>query len=473
MLLHEDLSDNENLQCNEDCEDGVDDATGRSLLGGRADAARQYLCAGPNGQMHYCSSTCPHLVPNADSGYTCPFSGIVFGSVSERVDGCTGRRIWSADPDARSGAPVGGWRKKKSAYVESKRAWSAGCAYDYLDGTLQGGQATDETNETNEANETTGAGEANRGRRSECGGGRHLGLSLAPPRGAIRKRSLKRTAECVRVRADAVRVGEGDCFGSSQTESVSNPMEGSERVPTMAKRAAPGIRKGAALHDIQSVFRMLIGTRDRERSTAPSDGKVNSKLLDGDALYISAVRKYVRVQLAANRHPTLDDLHNISLAVEKVVVAEKAKLERVVASAGHDLLHDHRFQLLSHALLYELWLACCRTPAMRESNVGHETVKTFVAGALYAFKRGLALRGGVVLVPAVAEFETALPRSRANATDSQTKTLHASSHRGMQAIHRCLASDSPERIGSIFRSAAKAAGALHQYVQAYRKRPSE
>lgn len=479
LQLDENLHDTSNRQHEESCEDAVDDATGRSLLQERANAARQSFCTGPNGLIHYCSSTCPHLLPNADCGYTCPFSGIVFGNVCEHVEGCTGRRIWSADPDAKGGAPVGGWRRKKNAYVESKRAWSTGHAYDYLDEALQLDKDDEEVNETNEGSNVDGGAEArvvsgtHRSRRAKSRGGRNCGLLLAAPRSDIRKRSVKRTAECVKVQAGTVSGGEGELFASSQAESVSRTMEQTERVPTTPKKTASGIRKDAAFEDIQNVFKLLVGSRKKQAATTPLDAKVNSKLLDSDALYISAVRKYVRAQLAANRQPALDDLHNISLAVEKVVAAEKAKLETVVSSAGQDLLQNHRFQMLSHALLYELWVACCRTPTMRECHVGHETVKTFVAGAMYAFKRGLALRSGVVLVPAVAEFETALPRSRADAKHSQTKALHASSHRGMQAIHRCLASDTPERIGSIFRSASKAAEALHQYVKAYRQRPIE
>ena len=387
--------------------------------------------------MHYCSSTCAHLVANSDGGYSCPFSGLVFGVVCERVEGCTGRRIWSSDPDAKSGAPPGGWRRKKNAYAESKKAWSEGHAYAYLNDAQEGGQDA--------------------ARRTEGGPSRCVPLTSS--RGGIRKRSTKRVAECVRVRgAVSTDAGAGRLLTAPPPPESESPA---------TARAASGMRKDAALHEIQNVLKTLVGTKRKQRPTGESAVQVNEKLLNGDALYISAVRKYVRAQLAAHRQPALDDLHNISLAVAKVVASEKAKLEAVLASAGHDLVHDYRFTALAHTLLHELWAACCRTPAMQGAHVGHETVKTCMAGAIYAFKRGLALRGGVVLIPSVAEFEVVLPRSRAEAKNTDAKALHASSHRGMQAIHRCLASDTPDRIARTFRPAANAAEALHRYVQAY------
>lgn len=77
---------------------------------------------------------------------------------------------------------------------------------------------------------------------------------------------------------------------------------------------------------------------------------------------------------------------------------------------------------------------------MKKAKRGTDAYRPFVCGVLYAFKRGLTLADGTVLVPQCAALANALPVLRGTGGNHVAKTLHSSSHRGMCTLSRCIAS---------------------------------
>jgi len=66
--------------------------------------------------------------------------------------------------------------------------------------------------------------------------------------------------------------------------------------------------------------------------------------------------------------------------------------------------------------------------------------KKRLAGIMYAMKRGIRLKSGLVVVPSIDVLSAQLPTLRSSSGNSEARQLQASSHRGLCAVHRAIAS---------------------------------
>lgn len=93
------------------------------------------------------------------------------------------------------------------------------------------------------------------------------------------------------------------------------------------------------------------------------------------------------------------------------------------------------------SLVVQLWLACQRTPYfLSRRKVNGDSFRAFVAGMMYALKRGVYLANGDAIVPRLTSIAKLLPTLRSTAESNAARSLQASSHRGLCTLHKCVAS---------------------------------
>jgi len=209
--------------------------------------------------------------------------------------------------------------------------------------------------------------------------------------------------------------------------------------------------------EASGIFTKLMSVKT-VRVTTPCVPKnaVDARLLNSDALFNAALRKYLKESISRAVRPSMDEVHNISLAVETIVAEERRKLETsTTMRAGN--FNSIRFRELVSRLAVSLWRGACRTPYMDQARRGGDSFRPFCVGVYYSFKRGLTLSDGTVLVPVCPGFADALPTQREVAETPMVKSLHASSHRGLCSIHRCIASVTIEEQREVFTSALRLA----------------
>lgn len=372
-----------------DIDSDEEDEWGNNILELRAQTADASMVRLPDGDIHLCGPGCPHAEPQKDGDLVCPFSGMVCGhATAERTDHSTGRSTWSVDPDMQGGAPMGGaWRKKVDRVAASKQAH---CLARQFDDTVMPAAKEQRVFKT----------PAKRGA---------LCVDEEPQSDALAKRARNSKKEC----------------------------ETSDQMHNLITEAA-------------GIFTKLMSVRKVRSKEVASKPVVDTRLLKTDALFNAALRKYLKEMIARGARPSMDDVHNISLAVENVVTEEKRKLETSTTMRSGSFT-SIRFRELVSRIAVSLWLGSCKTPYMDQARRGGDSFRPFCVGVYYSFKRGLTLSDGTPLVPACTGFADSLPTQREVAANHTAKSLHASSHRGLCSIHRCIASVDIQQQREVFR----------------------
>lgn len=358
----------------------------------------------PDGDMHLCGPDCAYTIDTKDGHCVCKYTGLVVGrSHMDRTDHSTGRSTWSADPDMQCGPAHGGmpWQKKRDMMQASRTAYSYARTLD--DAEMPRVQPTER---------------------------------------AVRP-ATKRGALCV--------------------DEVPAAHSGPKRVRTSKKNVQSNdMLRSLHSEALRTLGELLTGgstSGTRASATASDACTVDPRLLDSELLFNAALRKYMKEVMSAGGAPTVDDVHNIALAVQRVIEQEQRKQSDTHAARG-GLMTDIKFRESAARLAVALWSGACQTPYLEQARRGADSFRPFCAGAFYAFKRGLTLVDGTVLVPRVAEFADALPTQRAIAADPASKSLHASSHRGLCTIHRCIASVDAPTAQKLFAETVSACRAL-------------
>lgn len=339
------------------------------------------VCRLPDGDIHVCDDECPYAVQGCDHNghsngdWVCAHTGrIVMRSCEERTDMSTGRSTWSADPDMQGGGPMGGKWRKKRDM--KKESQSAYLAAKQFDDS-------------------------------------EMPRAIEAPKAA--RTGAKRGALCV--------------------DEAAPQDTGPKRIRVSKKDVASSSTRSLLIEEATSTFSKLFGKHGVVADKGPV---VDARLLDFSLLFQAAVKKYLKETAAKGGRPSMDEVHNIALAVDKVIADEKRKLAES-ESSGKLSVTSMRFRATAARLAVALWTGACGTSYLSQARRGADSFRPFCAGVYYAFKRGLALSDGTVLVPKIDEFTQALPSSKAIAADPTLKSLHASSHRGLCTIHRAIA----------------------------------
>lgn len=381
-----------------DIESDEEDAWGNSVLEQHAENAMMRMVRLPDGDIHLCEHGCAHAVMQPDGDMVCPFSGLVCGHApTERTDFSTGRSTWSADPDMQCGGPVGGaWRKKIDRVAASKHAH---CLATQFDDSV-------------------------------------VPTAKEPQKPA--KVPVKRGALCVDESPDPD-------IAPKRSRNSKKDVENCEQMNNLVTEAA-------------SIYTKLMSIKTARTVSGPCVPKkpVDTRLLNAELLFTASLRKYLKETIARGARPSMDDVHNISLAVEAVVAEERRKVQD-----SNDMrtgkFSNIRFREIVSRLAVSLWFGACNTPYMDQARRGGDSFRPFCVGVYYSLKRGLTLSDGTVLVPACTGFADALPTQRDISSDPVSKSLHASSHRGLCSIHRCIASIDIDAQHSVFTSALRLA----------------
>jgi hypothetical protein len=178
----------------------------------------------------------------------------------------------------------------------------------------------------------------------------------------------------------------------------------------------------------------------------------NAQVQDDICAFYSVLRRYVNKCVSQGVHPSLDTIHSLSIMAK--TASEQAVADRNKA-ALIEAVRTVKFRTSCSALIVALWSAVCATPYMKSAKQGSDAYRPFVCGALYAFKRGLSLPNGTVLLPRCPQLALALPVLRGTGGNTAARTLHSSSHRGMCTLSRCIASVPLHEQSAFFASVAR------------------
>ena len=338
--------------------------------------ASQYVAQTHDGDFHVCGPRCKHLYLNEDRCYVCGISGFVFGRLSLREDYSTGRQAGSSDPDAHAGEPVGGQWK-----VRANMKSLSNQAYN----------AAENVDEA--ACETVN-------KRKEV------------------KQAVKRGARCV----DEV-----------QSEAPKRPRT-SRCVPNGSRQQLKALADEAE----HTLARLINFDKKIDPKSKTATVVKDSRLLDPAAIFQAGIKKYIKECVTNGVAPALDAIHNIGITAQNIAAEERRKQQISERHAALIMRVQIRQQVT--ALAVALWQACCGTSYMINNRRGADSFRPFVCGMLYALKRGVELPDGTPVVPCSPTLAEALPALRATAANSMAKALHASSHRGLCTLHRCISS---------------------------------
>ena len=386
-----------------------EDEWGNNLLMKEVLSVKSTMVRLKDGDIHLCDSSCSYATVCKKTGdLVCPLSSMVVGhTMAERTDYSTGRNTWSVDPDmhAASNGMNGTWRKKIDKVAASKHAHQISTQ---LDDSV---------------------------------------MPQAKLQQRVQQTKVKRGALCVDEKI------ENNPPNKKARMSKKN-IGTSDQMHNLVSEAGSIFAK---LIDVKSnAVNTLAKTNANSSSDKPLDQSsfVDKRLLNREALFNSAIRKYVNEVQRNNRVPSMDDVHNIALTVDDVVTRSRKQLEDVQRMQAQKF-KTVRFREVVSRLAASLWRGACQTPYMGKARRGGDSFRPFCVGVYYSLKRGLTLSDGTVVVPSFDAFQYAFPSAKEIACNNTSKSLHASSHRGLCSIHRCIASIDIETQHSVFASALR------------------
>lgn len=347
------------------------------------DAALATLVRLADGDIHLCMPCCPLAVACVETGdLVCPHSGLVCGQcASERTDFSTGRSTWSNDPDMTSGSSGIGangvvWRRRIDRVAASKAAHALAT------------QLTDAAMPT----------------------AREI-VSTEPT-------AVKRGALCVNEQVEEVGVVKKRQRQTKKT--TNNNVDATNQLVVEA---------AAILNNL-----LCRPTTSVDVATT----RVASSAMDPEKLFVRALQRY-RASLKADERPCFSALHDIALTIDELVRTQASSDATNATNATSTKLPVKITEAVAR-LTVALWRSSCLTPYLGTSKRGGDSFSPFCVGVAYSLKRGLTLKDGTVIVPVCAAIDKLFPSSKAISANSNAKVLHASSHKGLCALHRSLAS---------------------------------
>lgn len=364
----------------------------------------------PCGDIHVCrrGKLCPYLEPNDDRMMICKYTGIEHGPEHTEeffdLNGGTGKK--SGDPDQNCGEFLHGkWTRRADPVAASRMA------FDFAEGSW------DDTAFNSEHDRDS----AMPVKRVQKRGARCVGEDPDDSTLSKRSRCSKKNVHCYETRNHL----------HAEAEGVITKMIDHKRASSFKNKAPHG---------------------KVERKCAPPDPRMR----DEHFVFTKSVQKYVKNCIISGKAPSLDEIHNLSLMARTVSAKARQQQDQ---SLSTDNIRTAKFRTLCSSLIVSLWSAACSTPYMTAARKGTDAYRPFICGVLYAFKRGVTLEDGTVLVPRCPTLADALPVLRGTGGNKLAKTLHSSSHRGLCTLSRCIASvpkqEQPEAFANVARIASQ------------------
>ena len=393
------------------------------------------------GDYHVCTGmACKHVEQSSDTDryYICKLSGRVIGNLCEAAhdSSWTGRSCSSADPDMQS-ATVGSsaWRFKRSAFAASAAAYSLANSKSF--DAAHGGDAF--APEYRDPKPTAKEDESK--------------LS-----------DVKRGAPCV-VDVDEVAI---------QSQKRNKALK---RIDALKQGTVQNRLLVDASNVVVKMFSVIHkgGAAPSKRDQAVSGGAAtlqDPRLSNYDFVLNMALKRYTARLKEQKAPPTLSGIHDVCLAANQFVKSRQKETQSEGQSHNNDrriATNGKTIELCSNLIL-SLWTAMCTTPYFVNFQSG-DSFRPFAAGVLYALKRGLRLPNNMVLVPDVEPLARHLPTLRSSTATPAARQLQQSSHRGLCAIQRGIASidkmseDEQKVALSQLKLVSKIASRLSNYVK--------
>lgn len=405
----------------------------------------------PCGDIHVCKGlNCPHVALTYEKSYVCSLSGHCCGALSVREDFSTGRQVGSSNPDDRGGLPVGGqWSKKVNMHLMSMTAY------------MGANNLEDEVGIDLEASGGSGGSGGSGEASAEVSG--TLGTTGTPtPRSDDQRKQPTSQTETPLGNKTAPKVKRG----ARCVDQVDDDL------PRRKRRSVSSVdleRQAHLKQDVASTLCKLVSYDKKSTKVGRLASKQRDpRLQDREFVTTLALKKYVKECLSSGSNPNLDDIHNICITAASVAVEEKRRSASAVnvgnGAKQAPLVLKVRMRETISALVVSLWLASLKTPYMKTQRRGADSFRPFCVGVTYALKRGVSLPDGTVVVPACPILTDALPTLRSAAPNSSAKALHASSHRGLCTLHRCISSCSNAEAHDLYSSSTGIAASLARDV---------
>ena len=347
----------------------------------------QVVCLG-NGDYHVCfGRQCPDVELDRDRQLVCGVSGHVVGIDCARGEdpSWTGRSTASANPDDSSGAPVGGWVKRRDMFAASAEAWA----------------------------------------KAESS-------------------SLKSGAEYVPDAREAPAARSSSKRGALCVDQVVEDEHDAAKKPRVAPARTAGVRQSdEKLHKEASDVVSTLLKEARAAGAAPAPAPADPRLQNVDFVRQLALKRYVKKCEADGAVPSMDGVHNVCVWANEFVrnqrrIAEEASATASLGARGKTLSGPVLRHLCS--LVVVLWNAAGKTPHMINGRRGGDSFRPFAAGVLYQLKRGLYMSDGRCIIPCLPQLADLLPALRCPNASAAAKQLQSSSHRGICSLHKSLSS---------------------------------
>ena len=351
-----------------------------------------------NGSFHVCKGVkCPHVIVKEDceKAWICQLSGMqVANHVEERTDNSTGRNVGSADPDMNSAA-VKGWKFKRDAFGDSARAYE-----------IARGMTEEEADENFSTKFTQN------------------------------KPNQSQTAEKIKRGAPCVSEIDLEEVERSKRQKALNRANNSEDVKISTR-----LQK-----DASTVVMKIFGTQHIGKAAQSSEAKSSSitasdpRLQTFDFVFAIGLKKHIARCKVDGVTPTLDEIHDVAIAASNFSKEKRREAKKVRdGSKGRMLVSNTRLVTTLSNLIVSTWNAVVTTSHFLDHSSG-DSFRPFAAGILYALKRGIRLNNNMVVIPSLPEISDQLPTLRSSTATPAARQLQASSHRGLCAVHKAIAS---------------------------------
>jgi hypothetical protein len=354
-----------------------------------------------NGCIHVCKGIqCPHVqqTNDAEKSWICTLSGVQIAEhIEDRTDASTGRAMGSADPDMNSG-PVRAWKFRKDAFGESARAYAIARQMTEDDAN---GQLT--VAYTNAASSSTGTGNS------------------------VPAEKVKRGALCVSE------------IDTEEVERLKRQKAQARAMNTETAKVGKRLEKDAA-SVVTKIFSMNASAAVSSKQQSTQNAGVDPRLENFDFVFAIGIRKYVERCKAAGVRPTLSEIHDVAIQASNFSKEKRRQSKKArEASKGRMFVVSSRTIYMLSTLIVSVWNAVVNTSHFLDTSSG-DSFRPFASGILYALKRGIRLKNNMVVIPALPAISNQLPTLRSTTFTQAARQLQASSHRGLCAVHKAIAS---------------------------------
>lgn len=383
-----------------------------------------------NGQFHVClGHKCVYAQQSYDSerNITCSLSGRVISQCIEQAHDAswTGRSVGSADPDMVSGSASKSWKFKRDSFALSARAYQR--ANEIADNDI--GFDSYHKCQLIDGSDTTD------GRSTKTN---------------------KRGALCVS------EIDEGVLNEHRKAKAV-------RRVTHLCRREV----QSKLMNEATSVVKKLFSS---SHLLPNGENKFDDPRLENyNFVFAVGLKRYVERCALGSSQLNICTMHDIAICASNYVKERRreARKSKMECKTKMLVMNTTTTDLCSR-LIVSIWNAVCNTSHFMENQPG-DSFRPFASGIMYSMKRGIHLKSGLTVVPCIDVVSCQLPTLRSSAGNSETRHLQASSHKGVCAVHRAIASidtmpaNERQPIVEKLQIAAEISKALANYVVLYMK----